>query len=117
MAKKTIIELIADDEVTAGSTEISIFGANVPNGKIARITRFGGSTPRDSDQVESLTLFQYGSGSSWETIRGFSTSFADIELNREFLGDGTKTFRLIRKNRSASDKEMLAWLEGLIITP
>ena len=117
MAKKTLIEISTDDEVTAGSTEITVATGVVPNGKVARVKRFGGTTPRDADGIESLTLLQWGSGGSWQTIRAFATSFEDIQLDREFVGNGAKTFRLVRVNRSTTDKPMIAWLEGLIITP
>jgi len=115
MAKKTIIDLSKDDDVTSGATDITIHPSAIPNNKIARITRFGGACPLDSDGIESLILVQWGSGGSWKTIRAFSSSSADMIMDKEFVGDGSDTFRLIRVNRSATTKPMVAWLEGLII--
>ena len=117
MAKKIIIELSVDDEVPAGNTEVSTHAGAVPSGKVARIKNFGGATPLDSDGVESLTVLQWGSGGTWKTVRGFTRSTINMKLDLEFVGDGSKTFRLIRSNLSSTDKKMLAWLEGLIITP
>ena len=115
MAKKTIIDLSTDDDVNAGATEITVHPSAVPISKTARITRFGGTAPLDSDGIQGLTILQWGSGGTWKTIRAFSSSFADIILDKEFEGDGTKTFRLVRVNRSAATKPMIAWVEGLII--
>lgn len=117
MAKKTLIALSVDDQVTAGATEVNAHPSAVPNGKIARIGKFGASAPRDSDGIEGLIALQWGSGGSWSTVRAICSSFAEINVDREFIGDGVKTFRFIRINRAAVDKEMVAWIEGLIITP
>jgi len=117
VAKKALIEISVDDEVTSGSTEITLAPGAVPNGKIARLHKFGGAVPKDADGTECLIILQWGSGGAWQTIRAFATSFEDISMEREFTGNGIKTFRLVRVNRSATDKPMVAWLEGLIITP
>jgi hypothetical protein len=115
MAKKTIIDLSADSDVAGSSSEITTAPAAVPSGKIARITRFGGTCPRDTNLVESMIVLQWGSGGSWKTIRAIASSFGDIALDKEYVGDGTKTFRLIRSNRSTASKPMVAWLEGFIV--
>lgn len=115
MAKKTLIDLSKDDDVTAGSTDVTVHPSAIPNLKVARITRFGGATPLDTDGVQCLTILQWGSGSTWKTVRAFSRSTIEYAMDKEFEGDGTKTFRLVRVNRTGTTKPMIAWVEGLII--
>lgn len=118
MAAKTVINLIVENTVAQGATAISE-SAIVAAGKTVRLMRFGGYERSMSANTTGIIALQWGQGASWETIRagGGSTPF-DFVLNRTFIGDGSKKFRLVRQNRDpggTAAKEMVAWIEAVVL--
>jgi hypothetical protein len=109
----TDFKLSFDDEVAASATDIQS-SAVVPNGKTVRVNKFGGSD-RPTDGVGSWIVLQWGSGSTWDTIRAGSWGSFCFEVKRDFLGDGTKRLRLVRQNKSSTDKELFAFIEAVLL--
>lgn len=115
MAKKTLIDLSADDTVPANSVETSD-GPPIASGATARILRFGGAVAKNDGDNDNIFALQWGdTGSGFKTIRAFP-NFFDFKLFKEFEGDGVKHFRLVRQNNNTGPaKQMVAWLEGVIL--
>src|SRR5512138_3776110 len=86
----------------------------IPNGEVWRITRFGGSEVGTGDGKASVIALQLWDGSVWQTIRGFGvvSTVAEVDLSRDVRGDGTRKLRVLRQNKSAAAKQVIAWLEG-----
>ncbi len=115
MAKKTLIDLSADDTVSANTTD-TLDGPVLASGDTARILRFGGAVAKNDADNDNIFAVQWGdTGGGFKTIRAFP-NFFDFELFKEFDGDGVKHFRLIRQNNNTGPaKQMVAWLEGVIL--
>lgn len=112
MAKKTEINLFFDDNIAASSTDTKL-SAIIPTGRKVTLKRFGGCDVAIGDGLDSIIAIQWGSSGSWQTIRGCSKSF-EFEMQRDFEGDGSSRFRLVRINKSSSAKPILAWVDGII---
>ena len=114
MAKKTLIDLSADDTVSGNSTETSD-DTPIAAGAVARILRFGGAVGKDDGDNDNIIALQWGSvGGGFKTVRAFP-NFWDFKLFKEFEGDGTKHFRLVRQNNNTGSTQVIAWLEGIIL--
>jgi len=116
MPKLTKYGIILDTSVGSTSTvtdPISI----IPNNKIIRLTGFGGYDPIGSDGVAGIISLQWGSGTTWQTVRAGGYGAFDFQWERgiEFAGDGAKRFRIVRQNRSSVAKVMVAWLTGKLV--
>jgi hypothetical protein len=109
----TAISVSKDDNV-AGLTDDVTQSGIVATGKTVKILRFGGVDPKIADALDSVVLLQWGSGATWKTIRAGTDTF-DFEVNQDFVGDGTKRVRVVRANRSALSKQIIFWIEGLIL--
>ncbi len=90
----------------------------IPNGEVWRVTRFGGSEVGTGDGKASVIALQLWDGTAWQTVRGFGvvSAVAEVELARDMLGDGTRKLRIVRQNKSAAAKQIIAWLEGFKVT-
>ena len=117
MAKKTKHEVMIDSSIGA-SASLAELGEIIPTGKIARLSNFGGYDPIGSDGVGAIISLQWGSGNSWLTIRvgGFGSFDFNWEKGVDFIGDGTKRFRIVRQNRSSVAKVISVWMTVKIIT-
>jgi len=111
MAKKTKHYLIFDNSIPSG-TDVNTTPI-IPDGKIVKLQRFGGFDPAIGDGIDSIIALQWGGGGSWTTVMASGKAF-DFNLSRDFVGDGAKRFRLVRQNKSSSDKIIVAWLEALV---
>lgn len=100
---------IYDNVIAVGSTDVKLTPV-IANGVNVRIQVFGGS---DLGQAGNYYALQWGSGSSWQTIRAAGGTI-EINLSRSFKGDGVKMFRLIRVNEQASPKRVVVWVQGYI---
>lgn len=116
MPKLTKYGMILDNSVGA-STSATDPSPIIPNGKTVRLTSFGGYDPIGSDGVGGIISLQWGSASSWLTIRagGFGTFDFNWDKGIDFNGDGTKRFRIVRQNRSSVAKVMVAWLTAKLV--
>lgn len=91
--------------------------AVVPAGKTVFVKKFGGLAPAVSSTVWSYAVLQWGSNAGgWDTVRvGYGTF--EFSIGRDFTGDGTSRFRLVRRNKSPTGTpalEVAAWLEALV---
>ncbi len=84
--------------------------AVVGNGVTVRVQVFGGS---DLGQTGNYYALQWGSGTSWKTIRAAGGTI-ELSLNKAFKGDGIKRFRIIRSNEQSVPKRITVWLHGYI---
>lgn len=111
MAKKKKHEIMLDNSVGASSSLIDL-GEIIPSGAVARLSNFGGYDPIGSDGVGSIISLQWGSGNSWLTIRvgGLGSFDFNWEKGVDFIGDGTKRFRIVRQNRSSVAKVISVWM-------
>jgi len=108
------VDRIVDGQVPANSQDVQDL-AVIPNGEIWRVTRFGGSEVGTGDGKASVVALQLFDGAAWQTIRGFGvvSTAVEAELARDIRGDGTKRLRVVRQNKSAAAKQIIAWVEGL----
>lgn len=107
------VDRVVDGQVAANSQDLQEL-PTIPNGEAWCITRFGGSEVGSGDGKASVIVLQLFDGSSWQTIRGFGlvSTAVEVALLRDVRGDGTKKLRVVRQNRSATAKQIIAWVEG-----
>jgi len=97
--------------VNAGATDTNL-SPIVPNGKSAVVLVFGGALLFEA--TGSYVALQWGDASGgWQTVRVIAKE-GEYHLNREFIGDGVKRFRIVRRNTDTSARPIIAWIEGLI---
>lgn len=113
MPSKTKHSLMYDSSIAAGVTDVQTT-PSIPVGKKVRLQSFGGFDPSIGDGIDSMIAIQWGAGTTWQTIRAGGKVF-EFQIGRDFLGDGAKRFRLVRQNKSASAKIIVAWLEALVM--
>jgi hypothetical protein len=107
------VDKVFDGQVAGASQEVQELPV-IPNGECWCITRFGGSEVGTGDGKASSVALQVFDGTSWQTIRGFGlvSTAVEVELQRDIRGDGTRKLRVVRRNQSASPKQIIAWVEG-----
>ena len=112
MANKSYLDW---STVTAGTQDVHNFPA-LTAGERWVITKLGACDIRTTgENASSVYVLQWGSTGSWETVRLISVSGAttEYEIGREFEGDGTKHFRIIRINKSATNtRELPVWIDA-----
>jgi len=86
----------------------------IPDGKICKLKSFGGCDINVGDSKSSLWVLQWGKVGEWENIAILSlTGDTKSEpIDESFKGDGTKKFRVIRRNYSGTIKELPFWIKG-----
>lgn len=114
MATKTTYEIYHDSSVASGATDLQL-SPIIPIEKTVRILSFGGFDPNIGDNKSSIIALQWGSGPDWKTIRAGGDGTFEFVLNKDFVGDGTKRFRLARQNKSASAKPLIVWLYAVVL--
>ena len=101
-------QFVEDDEVGAGidskSTPI------VPLGESWQITRVTFSDMSKNDSKSGA--FRVKFGDDILAIAYLSGGTIVINIGRVFVGDGVKSFELIRENQSNPAKNMLIFMEG-----
>ncbi len=107
------VDRVFDGAVAASGQDLQELPV-IPIGEVWRITRFGGSEVGTGDGKASVIALQLWDGTVWQTVRGFgvASAVAEVELARDVLGDGTRKLRVVRQNKSAAAKQIIAWLEG-----
>ena len=100
--------------VAAGNMNNIVEGNGIDNKKNCKLKFFGAVDINMGDSKSSVWVLQWGSGTSWETIKILSLTgnTKNLELDRVFEGDGVKKFRVIRRNYSSTNKELAFWIEG-----
>ena len=108
------VDRVFDGQVAANSQDLQEL-AVIPTGEVWRVTRFGGSEVGTGDGKASVVALQLFDGAAWQTIRGFGvvSTAVEVELARDLRGDGTKKLRVVRQNKSAAAKQIIAWVEGI----
>jgi hypothetical protein len=112
------IYMSTDSNVGGSAYEETLLPASaIPVGTIARIVRFGGTDVPKGDAKGVVIALFWGSGGTWQLVRaaGLMGNVVDFEINRDFVGDGTKQFKVRRQNLSTSAKPIPVWLEGFKI--
>lgn len=111
------VDKVFDGQVAANSQDVQELPV-IPNGECWCVTRFGGSEVGTGDGKASAVALQLFDGTSWQTIRGFGlvSTGIEVELSRDIRGDGTKKLRVVRQNKSAAAKQIIAWVEGFKVT-
>jgi hypothetical protein len=101
--------------IAGNTTDVENVGPVIPAGKRVRLITFG-AADCGTDNEASITALQWGAAGAWETIRAFGLAHCSMEvrLDQDYIGDGTKRFRVVRKNQSSSSRIVLAWLEGFV---
>ena len=96
-----------DSEVAKNSEEVWESPVYA-NGDRVLLKFFGASCPNE----DTFAVLEWGSGSSWELVRAVVNGTIDMRLWKTFAGDGSKRFRLTRRNENLSqDKIIIAWTE------
>lgn len=99
------------DSSVAQSSEDIFSLILVPSGAHVVLTEFGGCVPFIKDG--SYIAIQWGKTGDWKTIRAIAREGTYV-IKKEFIGDGTRTFRIIRKNTDTVARVMLVWITGYI---
>lgn len=116
--QRQLVDLVFDGNVVPGASEITIIGSGpIPNGERWQIRKFGGSEVGTGDGVASVIALQKNNSSGWKTIRGFGivSNCCEIEIGRDFIGNGTRKLRIIWQNKSSASKQIIAWVMGVRI--
>ena len=118
MAKilKEKITFTLDDSVAANSSDTKL-SPIIPEGKIVKILVFGGYDPSINDGIGSIISLQYGNAGNWITLRACGNGTFEFKWQNGFdvTGDGTKRFRIVRQNKSAIAKTIIAWFDACVI--
>lgn len=114
MADKTKFEIYVDSNVAAGATDVQASDI-IPATATVRILSFGGFDPNIGDSKDGIIGLQYGSGTNWKTLRAGGGGVFDFNSKIDIVGDGTKRFRLVRKNNSSTPKSLICWLYAVIL--
>ena len=106
---KTTFELFFEDSIQGIDLKTSQI---VPTDKSIKIRCFGGCLPYTQDG--SYIALQWGSAGNWQTVRVGSGTF-EFNINKTFIGDGIKQFRLIRNSNGQTSRQVFAWLDAIIL--
>ena len=104
---------VVEENVAATSNHVETFPI-VPNGSTVRLRKFGGFDPNIGDNICGYITLQWGNGGSFETIRSGGCGSFEFQIARDFVGDGSKRFRIVLSNNSLTAKDMIAWAESLV---
>lgn len=105
-----LIDDFIDDPVAANTTNTRL-SPIVPAGTEVTIKKFGCFVRASTEKA--IVAIQWGSGGSFQTIRAISGVF-ELNINRVFIGDGVKRFRIVRINKTALETfEIAAWFEAM----
>lgn len=102
------IQIIEDGPVSVGVDEK--FSDIIPNGESWQITRITFADMSKNDSKSGSFKVDYD-GDVLAVAYLSGGTFA-LDINRVFLGDGTKRIRLIRESQSNPAKNMLIYVEG-----
>ena len=103
---------MVDSEVAVGES-ISTMDP-IPAGETWQIKRITFGDMSINDSKSGIFKVDYGIDGDRDilAIAYLTSNTIVIDINRMFLGDGSKQFRLIRESQSNPSKNMLAFIEG-----
>ncbi len=86
----------------------------IDNGKNLVLRKFGAIDINNGDNKSSVYILQWGSGTSFQTIRVLSLTgdTKELDFKKELKGNGTKHVRVKVQNSSAVEKAMAFWVEA-----
>lgn len=114
---KTKFDVVYDETIAANNTTITL-SPIIPDGKTIRLTKFGGFDPIGPDNTASIIALYWGNNTTgWKLVRAGGMGIFDFQWNpgKDYQGNGSNRFRLIRQNRSPDNKPLAVWLEALIL--
>ena len=83
----------------------------IPNGQVWEINKIIFSDQGIGDNKSGEFLVEFGTSI---IARGFvSGSIIEINVDKSYMGDGIKRFRITRTNNSSLEKNMLVSIEGI----
>jgi len=99
--------------VASGATS-NTDSAAPPNGMKIILTKCGASDINTGDNKSSVFQLLWGNIGSFTTVFAFALTgnVYEFEVTEEFIGDGSKFFRLVRINNSTSAKNLAMWIKG-----
>jgi len=105
------IQIIYDNELEAGQ---DIKNISVPDNETWQISRiiFGDMSKNDSKSGTFIVDFGIDGDRDILAIAYLSGQTMAFDINRIFVGDGSKMFRLMRSNQSNPAKAMLIFMDG-----
>lgn len=107
---RTMIDKYLDDTVTGSGQDVQSWGT-IPSGQTWHLDRFGACAGADA-----LVALQAKLAAGWKTIRMFACGapggHGEFVVDKDFVGDGTLELRIIRKEMSGGDQQIVAWVEG-----
>lgn len=107
---RALIDKYLDDSVPASTQDIWS-SVVVPTGEVWHVSRFGGAATGKA--LIGLQRRIATGPAVWESLRAVAApGHFEFDINREFTGDGTLRFRILRDEQSASAQLLFAWLEG-----
>ena len=85
----------------------------IPAGKSWIIDRVG-ATDSSKSAAPSSFILSIGSGTNFDVIRHLcvTTGTVQLEMKKEFTGDGVKHLRVVRQSIENKLKDMPFWLDG-----
>lgn len=108
------IRVYLEDTVPAQS-QTETLSPIVPRGGFAELKLFGGMDPKIGDGIDSIVALYWGdSEGGWETIRAVAGTTMEFQIDRTLTGDGVKRLRMVRYNRSLTNKILAGWIEAAI---
>jgi len=104
---RTRFDEYLSDSIAAGGQDVHTLPL-VPTGQSWRLAKFGGGA------VEKAAIaLQANLGGTWTTVRLIVAPDGDeFQVDRDFTGDGTLRFRIVRQNKHTAPQDVVAWLEG-----
>ncbi len=115
MSQIESIDVTFDGQLTANQSVEHSLGV-IPDGKSWRVRLFGGAaTGKGADESARVTLEERADTEApWVVVRamGLSQNAADLNVDREFKGDGKRELRITRRNGAGSPKDVTAWING-----
>jgi hypothetical protein len=111
---RELLDKYLDDSVT-GSGQDVWSAPDIPADEPWHLTKFGGTA--GAAAVIGLQLRTGTSPDVWTMIRaGIGPGQFEFDVDRDYVGDGTKKFRVVRQEKSGSAQQIIAWLEGYKVT-
>ena len=106
------IQVVIDSEVAVGESLSTL--DPIPAGETWQIKRITFGDMSINDTKSGIFKVDYGIDGDRDilAIAYLTSNTIAMDINRMFLGDGSKQFRLIRESQSNPAKNMLIFLEG-----
>jgi len=108
MNNKDIIEII---NVPANTQDVYDSLPNIPLNDVWKIKSFGACDLNNGDNKSSFYLLKYGNTNICPICITGNT--VEININKEFKGDGNNKFTVVYKNNSSESKNLAFWIRAV----